>query len=125
VSYEEVAYICAEAAGIPKNKVTIEHYDADLFGKAKFPFRMTDFYVAPDKAKEILGWKGASHTLADDMGWYFESFKARGGATKKIDLGKDWEIVIGSKSQFEIGSIYDKWDPLVVDMSDIQPLILE
>lgn len=33
--------MCAEAAGIPEDKVMIEHYDHELFGKATFPFRMT------------------------------------------------------------------------------------
>jgi nucleoside-diphosphate-sugar epimerase len=41
VTYDEVAYMCAEAAGIPEDKVMIEHYDHELFGKATFPFRMT------------------------------------------------------------------------------------
>lgn len=125
VSYDEVAYICAEAAGVPKEKIMIEHYDADLFGKAKFPFRLTDFYVSPDKAKEKLGWSGAKHSLEEDMGWYFDNYKARGGDTKKMDLSKDWEIVVGSKSQFDIASIYDKYDPLIVDMSEVQGLIID
>jgi len=121
-SYDEVAYMCAEAAGIPKDKVMIEHYDSDLYGKAKFPFRMTDFYVAPDMAKAKLGWEGPQHSLSDDLTWYFEGYKARGGETRKLDLGKDWEIVFGSKTQLNIGSVYDKWDPLIVDVSDVKPL---
>ena len=122
VSYEEVAHICAEAAGIPKDKVMIEHYDSELFGKAKFPFRMTDFYVAPDMAKAKLGWEGPQHNLKDDLNWYFEGYKARGGDTKQLDLGKDWEIVFGSKTQMSLGSVYDKWDPLIIDVSKIKEL---
>jgi len=103
----------------------IEHYDWNLLGKGVFPFRMTDFYVAPDIAKEKLGWGGPEHNLKSDLSWYFEGYKARGGETRKLDLGPDREIVIGHKTLRYTGSIYDKWDPLIVDTSDIQPLIVE
>lgn len=121
-TYDDVAYLCAEAAGMDKDAVMIEHYDSEMFGKATFPFRMTDFYVAPDTAKAKLGWKGPSHSLKDDLKWYFEGYKARGGPEKKMDLGLDWEIVVGSKTSFDIGSVYDKWDPLIIDTSDVQTL---
>lgn len=119
VSYDEVAMLCAEAAGIPADKVKIEHYDADMFGKATFPFRMTDFYVAPNMVMEKLGWKGAKHTLKDDLSWYYESYKARGGPEKKMSLVKDWEIVVGSKTSLPeyTASIYEKYDPLTLDTS--------
>jgi nucleoside-diphosphate-sugar epimerase len=94
VSYSEVAELCAEVAG---KKANIHYYDADKFGKAKFPFRLTDFYVAPDMVKSKLGWSGAKTTLKEDLVWYFESYKARGGDTKSIDFEKDLEIV-GQKS---------------------------
>jgi len=121
-SYDEVAYMCAEAAGIPKDKVMIEHYDSELFGKAYFPFRMTDFYVAPDMVAEKLGYGGTKNSLKDDLKWYYESWKARGGTENKIELVKDWEICIGSKTSFDPGSIYDKWDPIPLDTSDVKPL---
>lgn len=118
VSYDEVAYLCAEAAGIPADKVTIEHYDGDRLGKAKFPFRLTNFYVAPDKAKEVLGWPGASHSLKDDLPAYFESYKARGGPEKQMSWVKDWEIVVGCKTPtpLQVGSIYDKYDPIPLEL---------
>ena len=121
-SYDEVAYLCAQAAEIPKDAVKIEHYDADLYGKATFPFRMTDFYVAPDKVKDKLGWKGAASSLKEELSGYYEGYKQRGKGTGQMDLMKDWEIVVGSKSSWSNGSVYDKWDPLVVDMSDVKPL---
>jgi nucleoside-diphosphate-sugar epimerase len=119
VSYDEVAHLCAQAAGIAADKVMIEHYDSELFGKATFPFRMTDFYVAPDMIKSKLGWEGAAHSLKDDLSWYFESYQARGGAEKKMSFIKDWEITVGSKtsSPEDLGSIYDKYDPLILDTS--------
>jgi nucleoside-diphosphate-sugar epimerase len=102
VSYDEVAHLCAEAAGISEV--------------------MIDFYVAPNMAKSKLGWEGPKHSLKDDLSWYYESYVARGGPTKKIDLGKDWEITVGSKSSFELGSVYDKYDPVIIDTSEVQPL---
>jgi nucleoside-diphosphate-sugar epimerase len=125
VSYDEVAKLCAKAAGVDEDKIMIEHYDAEKYGKAKFPFRMTDFYVAPDMAKEKLGWEGPTHSLGDDLAWYYDGYKARGGASKKIDFMKDWEITVGSKTSYEVGSIYDKWDPLVIDTSNVKSLKIE
>jgi hypothetical protein len=98
-SYDEVAYMCAEAAGIPADKVMIEHYDGDEFGKAKFPFRLTDFYIAPDMAKAKLGYGGAKHGLPGDLGPYFESYKARDGLTREVDLSKDLEVTDALKTK--------------------------
>ncbi len=121
-TYDEVAYLCADAAGIPREDVTIEHYDPDLFGKANFPFRMTDFYVSPDLAKERLGYGGADHDLKDDLKWYYEDYLARGGPTKEIDLIKDWEIVIVSKTNFQVGSVYDDYISIPLDVSNVKGL---
>ncbi len=57
---------------------------ASLFLLTGYP----DFYVAPAMAMEKLGWAGSVHNLKDDLGWYFQGYKARGGDTKKMDLGK-------------------------------------
>jgi nucleoside-diphosphate-sugar epimerase len=95
--YDEVAYLCAEAAGIPKENVKIEHYDQAL-GKAVFPFRLTDFYVAPDMAKAKLGFEGAKNSLKDDLAWYYESYKSRGGPEKELSFEKDMEVLEGVKN---------------------------
>lgn len=92
-SYNDVAFMCAEAAGIPKDEVTLKHYDGEQLGKGTFPFRLTDFYVAPDLAKSKLGWSGAKNSLADDLKWYFEGYLKRGGKSKDVDFSKDDEIV--------------------------------
>ncbi|KAL9191222.1 hypothetical protein ACHAXT_000928 [Thalassiosira profunda] len=91
VTYDEVAKLCAEVAGI--SDVDIQHYDASL-GKAKFPFRLTDFYVAPDMAMEKLGWKGPSHSLKDDLSWYYESYQARGGPSKEMAFAEDEALMV-------------------------------
>jgi nucleoside-diphosphate-sugar epimerase len=90
-TYDEVAYLCAEAAGL--ERVQIEHYDGEALGKGTFPFRMTDFYVAPDMAKQKLGYSGAQHDLKSDLQWYYEGYVARGGLSKDVDLSKDQEIL--------------------------------
>jgi hypothetical protein len=120
LTYDNVAHLCAQAAGI--SDYDIEHYDGKLFGKATFPFRLTDFYVAPTMAMNVLGWEGAKHSLQEDLSWYYQSYLARGGPERKMSFIKDWEIVVGSKSSFQLGSIYDKYDPIIIDASQAQPL---
>lgn len=94
VSYDEVAYLCAAAADIPKDKVNIKHYDGDLFGKAYFPFRLSNFYVSPDVAKEKLKWPGVEkNRLEDDLKWYYQGYVDRDGLNKEMTLVKDKEIV--------------------------------
>jgi len=125
VSYDDVAYICAAAAGVEKDKVMIEHYDANLFGKANFPFRLTNFFVSPDMAKDKLNWSGSSNTLEENMKWYWEGYQARGGAEKKIDFMKDAEVVVVSKSSYLTGSVYDKYDDFKIDVSNVKALKVE
>lgn len=117
VSYNDVAQMCAQVAGV--ESAVVEHYDPDLFEKTVFPFRNTNFYVDPSTAKKVLDWPGPQHDLASDLPSYFEDYKARGGPTKKISLRKDWEICVGSKTppQGYSESIYDKYDPLVLETS--------
>lgn len=119
-SYDQVAELCARAANIMD--YTVEHFDAEIYGKGAFPFRPTNFYVAPTKATEILDWPGAAHDLADDLVAYYQHYQERGGPTKKMSLVKDWEIVVGSKTSLpeNLGSIYDKYDPLVLDTSAVK-----
>eukprot|EP00559_Dactyliosolen_fragilissimus_P002049 CAMPEP_0184868346 /NCGR_PEP_ID=MMETSP0580-20130426/30167_1 /TAXON_ID=1118495 /ORGANISM="Dactyliosolen fragilissimus" /LENGTH=405 /DNA_ID=CAMNT_0027369185 /DNA_START=117 /DNA_END=1334 /DNA_ORIENTATION=- len=127
LTYNDVVHLCADAANIPQDEVHIEYYDADMFGKATFPFRMTDFYVAPDAVKEILKWDGPVCDLAKDLkDFYHDSFLARGGHTMKLPLlVKDWEIVVGHRTSFEIGSVYDKYIPIEFDCSDVKELLID
>lgn len=119
LSYNDVAKLCASVIG---KDATIEHYEADLFGKTTFPFRDTNFYVDPSLAKQVLGWPGAGNELKSDLEWYYEHYKARSGPDKKMSFIKDWEICVGSKTSPPeyLGSIYDKYDPLIIDTSDVK-----
>mmetsp|Transcript_9049 Transcript_9049/g.11118 ORF Transcript_9049/g.11118 Transcript_9049/m.11118 type:complete len:386 (-) Transcript_9049:73-1230(-) len=94
VEYREVVKMCADAAGVALGGDEIRYYDKGL-GKGTFPFRLEDFYVAPDLAKEKLGWGGPKHSLKDDLGWYFDSYKERGGPLEVIDFSKDEELIKG------------------------------
>ena len=40
-----------------------------------------------------LGLAGAKNSLKDDASWYYESYQARGGPTKEMELEKELEIV--------------------------------
>mmetsp|Transcript_21546 Transcript_21546/g.32897 ORF Transcript_21546/g.32897 Transcript_21546/m.32897 type:complete len:393 (-) Transcript_21546:91-1269(-) len=126
-SYNDVAFMCAEAAGIEKGKVQLEHFDPDDFEKTPFPFRPTNFYVAPDMAKTKLGWAGSKSSLAEDLPWYYEGYVARGGPTKSMKgkLGLDKEICFLSKTTLDdgLGSVWDKFDPLEINVSDYKPLV--
>mmetsp|Transcript_17533 Transcript_17533/g.39617 ORF Transcript_17533/g.39617 Transcript_17533/m.39617 type:complete len:228 (-) Transcript_17533:78-761(-) len=119
LSYNEVAYLCADAAGVARNKVMLHHYDAELYGKGKFPFRPSNFYVAPDVAKAKIGFPGAQADLGADLKWYYEGYLARGGDKKEMSWQADKEITFMPGAAFEQDSIYDKYDPLVVDMSAV------
>ena len=115
ITYNEVAYSCAEVVGIAKEDVQIEYFDSEFLGtKGTFPFRMTDFFVKPDLVQEKLGWKGSQHTFMEDLPAYYKDYIDRGGPTKKLSLVKDWEIVVGCKTSppDKMGSIYDQYDPI-------------
>ena len=54
VSYTDVGYLCADAAQIPRDQVQFR-YETTTDEKLKgFPFRPTNFYVAPETAKALL-----------------------------------------------------------------------
>jgi len=91
VSYQQICDMVAETVG---KAATTKGYNPKDFElpKGAFPFRNTDFYVSPAKAKQVLGWS-SSRTLKDDMGWYYESYKAAGQDTKEIDFSAD-EIIL-------------------------------
>ena len=92
LSYDNVAMLCAQVAGVDDYKIV--HYDASELGKGTFPFRPTNFYVAPDMIKEYLTYgSAAEHTLREDLPDYFENYKARGGLDKDVDFSKDKEIL--------------------------------
>ena len=113
LSYNEVAALCAAAAGLGPTQYSICYYDADKFGKGKFPFRPTDFYVAPDMAKAKLGFPGAKNNLKDDLAWYMKLYNAREGTTRPVDMSEDFKIVsdpVNQPSGFDL-STYNAFLP--------------
>ena len=87
LSYDELAGLCAKAAGADAK---IEHYApgaaADGF---KFPFRDTPFFVSAAKAADKLGFE-PRHRIADDIAWYYQdNYVAQGGLEKELDFAAD------------------------------------
>jgi nucleoside-diphosphate-sugar epimerase len=121
VSYNDVAYMCADVAQIPRSNVTIEYFDPEVLGtKGSFPFRPNDFYVTPDTVKQILSWSGAHHHLSDDLSWYYNDYiQNRNGLHKSMSFRDDWEIVVGCKTSMPeyVESIYDQYDPLTLEVN--------
>ena len=59
-----------------------------LSWQGAFPFRNTAFYVSPAKAKAVLGWS-SKHSLAEDLGWYYESYRLAGLEAKDMEFATD------------------------------------
>merc|ERR1711990_918204 len=88
---EDVAGMISAVVG---KAAKTQGYDPKEFDlpKGAFPFRNTPFYVSPAKAVEVLGWR-STHTLAGDLPWYYESYKAAGQDTADIDFASDDTIL--------------------------------
>jgi nucleoside-diphosphate-sugar epimerase len=82
VSYKDVVYEVAKALGKGVDSVKISSYDPKALnkelGKPSFPLRPTTFVVNPTKAKNVLGWTGAKHTLSKDLPKWIEQYKKFG-----------------------------------------------
>ena len=73
ISYDELAALCAKAAGAAPPKIV--HYDPKalpdgITKKNGFPFRETPFFVSVDKAASTLGFQ-PKNDLKDDIAWYY------------------------------------------------------
>jgi len=91
VSYQQICDLVGNTVG---KAAKTQGYDPKEFDlpKGAFPFRNTPFYVSPAKAVEVLGWR-STHTLAGDLPWYYESYKAAGQDTADIDFATDDTIL--------------------------------
>ena len=76
-------------SGKKMNMMKFQYYNPKKLnkelGKPSFPFRATTFIVNPSKAKEVLGWTGATHTLSSDLANWVGQYK-----DAKLDL-EDFE----------------------------------
>merc|ERR1719183_2850863 len=75
-SYSDICKMVAKVVG-KEAKIVMYDPKAVELPKGAFPFRNTPFYVTPEKAKKTLGWATTS-TLEQDLGWYYDSYKAAG-----------------------------------------------
>mmetsp|Transcript_27355 Transcript_27355/g.30264 ORF Transcript_27355/g.30264 Transcript_27355/m.30264 type:complete len:389 (-) Transcript_27355:86-1252(-) len=103
VSYSEVAQMCVDSINDKVDEKEVSspkfvYYDSEKFGKANFPFRLNNFYVAPNLAKEKLNWEGPTHSLKEDLAsFYYDNYKQRGGNQGDVkNLEKDEKITSDS-----------------------------
>ncbi|MDJ0535491.1 MAG: NAD-dependent epimerase/dehydratase family protein [Xenococcaceae cyanobacterium MO_207.B15] len=97
VTFDGLAYACAEAMGKSPDEVKIVHYDPSNFdfGKRKaFPLRVQHFFADVTKAKRDLDWKpqydlvsGLKESLEND-------YLASGRDSTEIDFSLD-EMILG------------------------------
>ena len=97
VTFDGLAYACAEAVGKSPDEVKIVHYDPSNFdfGKRKaFPLRVQHFFADVTKAKRDLDWKpqydlvsGLKESLEND-------YLASGRDSTEIDFSLD-EMILG------------------------------
>ena len=95
ISYDELAALCAKAAGAAPPKIV--HYDPKalpdgITKKNGFPFRETPFFVSVDKAASTLGFK-PKNDLKDDIAWYYTQNYKQGD---EPDWSLDDEIIAKS-----------------------------
>ena len=92
ISYDELAALCAKAAGAAPPKIV--HYDPKalpdgITKKNGFPFRETPFFVSVDKAASTLGFQ-PKNDLKDDIAWYYTQNYKQGD---EPDWSLDDEII--------------------------------
>lgn len=90
ITYKQVCEEVSMAlSGKKMNMMKFQYYNPKKLnkelGKPSFPFRATTFIVNPSKAKEVLGWTGATHTLSSDLANWVGQYK-----DAKLDL-EDFE----------------------------------
>ena len=95
ISYDELAALCAKAAGAAPPKIV--HYDPKalpdgITKKNGFPFRETPFFVSVDKAASTLGFQ-PKNDLKDDIAWYYTQNYKQGD---EPDWSLDDEIIAKS-----------------------------
>jgi len=93
-TYEQICHMAASVCGTQAKIATYNPKDYDL-PKGAFPFRNTPFFVTPEKAKMELGW-APRYDLAQDMGWYLESYKAAGKMGAPMTFEAD-DMILGSR----------------------------
>eukprot|EP00466_Bigelowiella_natans_P010455 jgi/Bigna1/86677/estExt_fgenesh1_pg.C_120240 len=97
ITVDDLIHVCAKIAGVPTPRIV--HYDPKKvkLEKKAFPFRDSNFFVAPDRAKAELGWS-CQHDLEKELKAYFEGYRALGKTEKDMSFPID-DTILGQVPQ--------------------------
>jgi nucleoside-diphosphate-sugar epimerase len=97
VTFDGLAYACAEAAGKSPEEIELMHYDPTKFdfGKRKaFPLRQQHFFADIHRAKTDLGWQPKYDLVSGLTDSYQNDYLASGRNQSEIDFSLD-EAILG------------------------------
>lgn len=96
VTFDGVAYACAEAAGKSPEDIKLVHYNPDDFdfGKRKaFPIRQQHFFTDIHRAKSELNWQPKYDLVSGLKDSFQNDYLASGRDQSEIDFSLDEEIL--------------------------------
>ncbi len=96
VTFDGLAYACAEAAGKSPDQIKIVHYDPSNFdfGKKKaFPLRLQHFFADITKAQNELNWQPQYDLVSGLKESFQNDYLASGRDSKEIDFSLDEQII--------------------------------
>ena len=96
VTFNRLAYACAEAAGKSPEDVKLVHYDPSQFsfGKRKaFPVRLQHFFADVHKAMNELNWQPEFDLVSGLKDSFENDYLASGRDKAEIDFSVDDEIL--------------------------------
>ncbi|TVQ46182.1 MAG: NAD-dependent epimerase/dehydratase family protein [Gloeocapsa sp. DLM2.Bin57] len=96
VTFDGLAYACAEAMGKSRDQVRILHYNPEdfNFGKNKpFPIRVQHFFADVHKAMTDLNWQPQYDLVSGLKDSWENDYLASGRDKKEIDFSLDEEIL--------------------------------
>lgn len=96
VTFDGLAYACAEAAGKSPDKIKVVHYDSSKFdfGKRKaFPMRQQHFFADIHNAKTDLGWQPKYDLVSGLKDSFQNDYQSSARNQSEIDFSLDEEIL--------------------------------
>ncbi|MEL7007583.1 MAG: NAD-dependent epimerase/dehydratase family protein [Cyanobacteria bacterium J06588_4] len=96
VTFDGLAFACAEAAGKSADSIKLVHYDPDQFdfGKRKaFPVRQQHFFTDIHQAQQDLAWQPKYDLVSGLKDSFQNDYLASGRDSSEIDFSLDDEII--------------------------------
>ncbi|MEL6579523.1 MAG: NAD-dependent epimerase/dehydratase family protein [Cyanobacteria bacterium J06621_12] len=96
VTFDGLAYACAEAAGKSSESIKLVHYDPEQFdfGKRKaFPVRQQHFFTDIHQAQQDLAWQPKYDLVSGLKDSFQNDYLASGRDQSEIDFSLDEEIL--------------------------------